>query len=390
MKEICTHNEGSDSAVIYQVESVEQVKDIWLALEGESEGGFFHSWYWMSPWLEMVLGKTPVYFFVCRTGENPYSCCLLTLCPAHRKKNLVRTLQLQINEYLAPGYDMIKAYNGLLTRKGQAEQAWHMFFKAVDGFSNKWDEILLSALLPDDYQLITNIHHGFRLDVEKTTYCWMKELDPSSSSSEALLLSCKKKSRKQLKQSIAAFTEVCAPELTAATDTRMALDYFRQMEQIHTERWQAVGEKGSFANPYWTQFHTRIISNCFDSGVILMFKVSCGDTVLGYLYGHYYRSRVYMHQTGFALMDDNRFRPGYVSHFEAMRHCAAMGAISYDLLPDVAESYKKFFTQPDPPLQRVLLKRSRPVFVLESTLEHFKRFKRNTSGASQQHTGDDL
>ena len=388
MKELYTHTDGLDSAVIYQIESPNQVKDIWLALEEVGDAGFFHSWCWMSTWLEMVLGKTPVYFFVCRTGATPYSCCLLTLCPTRRKKNLVRTLQLQINEYLAPGYDMIKAYNGLLTRKGQEEQAWRMFFRAVDGFSHHWDEILLSSLMPADYQLITNIRHGFRLDVEKTTCCWVKELAPESSTAVGLLQSCKKKTRKQLKQSITAFTEVCAPELTAATNTQMALDYFRQMEQIHTERWRAVGEKGSFANPHWAIFHTRMIKNYFDSGIILMFMISCGETILGYLYGHYYRRRVYMHQTGFALMDDNRFRPGYVSHFEAMRHCAAMGAITYDLLPDAADSYKKFFAQPEPVLQRVLLKRRRLVFVLEKILDRVKSFKTKNK-ALQHDNGED-
>jgi hypothetical protein len=48
MKELYTHTEGLDSAVIYQVESISQVRDIWLELEAQSDDGFFNSWFWMS------------------------------------------------------------------------------------------------------------------------------------------------------------------------------------------------------------------------------------------------------------------------------------------------------------------------------------------------------
>jgi CelD/BcsL family acetyltransferase involved in cellulose biosynthesis len=330
----------------------------------------------------MVLGKAPVYLFVYRHDGVSHSCCLLTLCPARRKKNLVSTLQLQINEYLAPGLDMIKAYNGLLSRKGSEQNAWRMFFQAAKRFNKQWDEILLSSLLPADVERVSNVDHGLAVDTEKTAFGWIKDLNLPDATGEALLHTCKKKSKKQLKQSLSAFAELCNIHFDAAADRATAIEFFEQMRDLHTQRWQAAGEDGSFANPHWTDFHTRMINNFFDDGLILMFKVSCGDLVLGYLYGHYYRNRVYMQQTGFVLMDDNKLRPGYVSHFEAMRYCAGMGALSYDLLPDSVQSYKKFFVAPEPPISRILVKRPRFVFLIEILVDYLKQLTRSKNAVS--------
>lgn len=387
MKELYKHAEADDSASVNQVESVEQVKDIWLALENECDGGFFQSWYWTSIWLDMALTKVPVYFFVYQRAGILNACCLVTFCPARRRKNLVRTLQLQINEYLCQGCNMVKAYNGLLTRKGEEKRSWEMFFQVVDRFNSQWDEILLSSLLPEDYALISSIDHGLGMDLDKTTCVWVKDFNLPATTRAALLDSCKKKSKQQLKQSLKAFAG-CGPlEISAASDTESALEYFAQMETIHTQRWQAVGKGGSFANPLWVDFHKRMINKYFDVGLILLFKVTCGDMILGYLYGHYYRNRVYMQQTGFTLMNNNTLRPGYVSHFEAMLFCAERGAVSYDLLPDGAVSYKKFFTSPGPTMYQVLLKRPRTFFVLEKLIEHVKKWiRRDNAHKDVQHT----
>ena len=376
MQEIFNFTRESDSVTVYAVGACEQVKPFWLELEQECDCDFFHSWHWMSSWLEMVLDKTSVYCFIYRQNDVVCSICMVTLCKSQRKKGLIRTLQLQLNEYLEPGLDMIKAYNGLLCREGTEKKSWEMFIEAAKRFNRQWDEILLSSISVSDQGLIQDIDHRLGIDLHRMAYRWVKDLSDQHACENTLLSTCKKKSRKQLKQSLNAFAEQCHIQIVAAENVETAMSYFEEMKEIHTRRWQAAGEDGSFANPYWVDFHKRLISNSFEQGIILMIRISCDEANLGYLYGHHYREKVYMHQTGFTLMDENKFRPGYVSHFEAMRYCAALGAKSYDFLPDDERSYKKFFTERGEPVSWFHLKRRRPVFILEKAINGLQRMKK--------------
>ena len=384
-------NRKPDHGLILPVADATAVASCWQELEARCDSHFFHSWTWVGNWLELVLPHTTVYLYLHRRQGQVQACGLLTLCPARRGKGLIRTLQLQLNEYLPhqQQLDMVKGYGGLLMAEGDKSRCWSLFLETVRGFHKGWDEILLSCLPKTDYHVLMAQSGGLTPVEKKAAATWVRELpapaDSAEALEEALLEGFKKKSRKQLRQSLGAFARQGDIDLDRADSAETALQFFDAMNAVHTARWLADGKQGSFANPNWVAFHRGVIGSGFDKGQILMLRVRCGEMLLGYLYGHLYRNRVYMHQTGFALMDDNNLRPGYVSHFKAMALCAADGRVSYDFLPDREGSYKKFFVEKGPCVSWLLLQRPRLIFRLEKVLRGFRGYGR----FRQRHKGQE-
>ncbi|MCG6984616.1 MAG: GNAT family N-acetyltransferase [Thiocapsa sp.] len=322
---------------------LEQLAQQWRLLESGEQVPFSLSWCWMGSWLSLVQRKTKVFVFECRNGPDVVGLCFLTLCPATRLKGHLSFMQLQLNEYLADGCDMAMAYNGLLCESRYLEGAWECFFRTAMEWNKVWDEISLRALSEDQYRVAARQSAKLRFETDRIDKTWRLEFDASFPSLEALIGSFKRKSRQQLRQTLAAYSELGALTITAAASVDEALELFLKMEALHTQRWEKVGKEGSYANPHWVAFHTNLIKSCFGTGQVQALEICVAGNPIGYLYGHVYNRTVYMHQTGFAQTDSTKFRPGYISHCLAMLLNLERGNMTYDFLPDTQDSYKRFF-----------------------------------------------
>ena len=178
----------------------------------------------------------------------------------------------------------------------------------------------------------------------------------------------KRKSRQQLKQSIKAYKQEIGDITWHVADSlEEALTYFKDMEELHTKRWEKVNVEGAFSNNKWVDFNAEVIREGFSKGEILLIKISCESTDMGYLHGFLYEGIAYMYQTGFVNTAENKLRPGYVSHLCAMIHCAGNNITAYDFLPDPAGSYKRFFADAGDPVYHFRLQKFRFKFLLENT-----------------------
>jgi len=350
---------------ITPVLSVEAVEPVWRALEARSRSHFFLSWTWIGSWLRLVRDTTPVWLFECRHGDRTVALALLTRFRGRRLKRSLPSTQVLLNEFLADGYNMVMAYNGLLAEPGMEQRAWDCFLDAARKWDEAWDEISLGSLPDGELPATPDDRSGLRVRPDKTFVRWAVPLRPECARPDALLRRMKRKSRQQLRQSLRAYGRLGDLSLRVASNTEEAHAYFDRLEELHTARWEAIGQHGSFQNPRWARFHRDLIDHGFDTGQVQLLEVRCADFPIGLLYGHQYGDTVYMHQTGFYLTDDNALRTGYVCHFEAMRHFAAKGLRNYDLLPDQADSYKRFFADPGEPIHWVQLQRPRLRFGAE-------------------------
>ncbi len=381
MKELQQIHHGNESASITQIESLQDVESLWRTLEANTESHFFHSWAWIGNWLNIVLAVTPVYLFSYRCESQVKAACFLTLCPVNRKKGLVRVIQLQMNEYLYSHYNMINGYNGILIIAGYEQNAWNYLIQSAQSFSKKWDELYLGSLDVTQRQYCENAKQELASVVDKQCFVWSKTLPNVSSTQDAFIDTFKRKSRQQLRQTLKAFAECGEVHFEVAETVERAKMLFHMMEETHTERWVAVGKKGSYANKVWAQFHETLIEQFFQDGLIQLIKVLVGDKTVGYLYGHVYRNKVFMHQTGFPHLEDNRLRSGHLSHFHAMYWNHQQGRSEYDFLPDFANSYKKFFVDAGDEIVNLSLRRRRWVFLLESFIDKLKQYRKKIQSA---------
>jgi Acetyltransferase (GNAT) domain len=367
VKIIFQKNYGIGLVNIYQVYSSEDVAILWSELEGLASQHFFTSWFWLGPWLDLVLPEASVYLCCYLCESQIKAACFFTQCEVKRKKGLIKIKQLEMNEY-AKGFNIFNGYGGILSLPEYQSTAWNCFIDAAKEFDSDWDEFLISSLNSSQYQDCIASTGNMKWLIDKRCFVWSKNIE-NLLTQEALLESFKRKSRQQLRQTIKAFEELGEIKVECASSLDQARDFFNHMGEVHSKRWAAVGRRGSFANNIWQGFHKRLIDRYFDAGIIQLLKISAGDQLLGFLYGHFYKGKIYMHQTAFTQADDNKLRFGYASHFYAMLLNAQNGVTEYDLLPDFECSYKKFFTDPGEEIVWVALKRDRLKFKVERMIE---------------------
>ena len=324
-------------------DSIEELGRRWRSLESRVDVPFSLSWCWIGAWLPMARAETDVFVFECRKDEDVVAMCFVTICEARRLKGHLSVRQLQLNEYRSEELNMVIAYNGLLGEPQYLDAAWDCFFRTASKWSGRWDEIALNSLVDTQYALVENHLNGLNLEVDRIDKAWKIAFDSEVASIDDLLRFFKQKSRQQLRQTLKAYQELGELKVRAAEDACQALAMFKNMEELHTKRWEKVGKSGCYANTNWVGFHTRIIQHCFDTGHVQVLEISCADKPIGYLYGHIYRNKVYMQQTGFAQTSSTKYRPGYISHFMAILLNLYKGNLHYDFLPDGQDSYKRFF-----------------------------------------------
>lgn len=339
------------STSLIKVTDISQLETKWRSLELHCTPSFFLTWTWIGPWAKMVSKNTELYFFCLNEDGTPIAMCFITLCQVKRLKGLITARQIQLNEHLDNGCNMVIQYNGLLAESGNLNKAWKHLLDALLDWNKNWDEIAISSLTAQDVSLLTAAATRFHIKIDKAHPRWIVPLDAKCASEDNMLSRFKGKSRRQLKQSLNAYTKDFGEiTLIAAEDLTQALEFFKRMESLHTSRWVQAGKAGSFANPKWVEFHKDVITEGFSRGEIQIVEIHAGETILGYIYGHPYMGTAYMQQTGFTTTQDNRLRPGYVSHLHTMLYNAEKGIQIYDFLPDEPDSYKKFFTSASEPV----------------------------------------
>ena len=84
-----------------------------------------------------------------------------------------------------------------------------------------------------------------------------------------------------------------------------------------------------------------------------------------------HRGRVYAYQSGFRYSQDNRLKPGLVSHLEAIELNRRLGHEAYDFLAGDAR-YKRSLSNKSNELLWLVLQRRRMDFWLENRLRDLK------------------
>jgi hypothetical protein len=364
-------------ADVSRVYDLEDVTRLWCDLQSLACPHFFLSWTWIGSWLAMVLPTTPVWLFTARRGDQVVAAALLTRDVRPRLRGRLQVRQVQVNEFLAPGFDMVMGYNGLLTVPGVEEASWRAFLKMLSEWGPEWDELALCALSGREVQRLEATIGDLRVVHDKSFPSWVVDLSPLVASPGDPIRLLKRKSRQQLRQSRRAFAERGALSIRPALSLGEAHCMFDKLGAMHTQRWQAAGRRGAFANLRWVAFHRQIIDQAFETGTAQLLETRVGGEPVGYLYGHVFGDTVFMQQTGFARSDNNRLRSAHVSHVEAMRYYAERGIRRYDLLPDEAASYKRFFTSPGPPVHWVQVQRPRKNLAIERSLRTLRDHLRN-------------
>lgn len=348
------------------------VERIWRDLSDAYPRSFFVSWSWMENWLACLPREHAPRFAVIRSEQKPISAFFLTRRNIARLR-IVGSRALFFNTTGVERLDNLWIeYNGIVGRDLSIG-------KLVDLLPDDWDELFLPGLRADAFGgLIETVIRGFRVRIERTVPLYYVDL--ARVREETYLKLIGGQTRSQVRR---AQREAGKLELEIAHDEATAFELYDELVVLHQAQWQAKGQPGAFADPWFDRFHRRLIGQRFRHGEIQLVRVRASDHgTLGVLYNFVHRGRVLQYQSGMQQLDNKHLKPGFITHTAAIEHAAQTGHEIYDFLGGDMR-YKKSLATHSTSLVWARLQRLRIRFLVEDRLRDWARARRAASDNAQ-------
>ena len=114
--------------------------------------------------------------------------------------------------------------------------------------------------------------------------------------------------RSRLRRTLRAFGPLHEEWAQDAESARAILD---DLVVLHQARWTAGGEPGAFAEARVLAFHRDLVAALAGAAGVVLFRVrDAAGATIGCVYAFADAGTVLFYQGGFAVLDDNKRRPG--------------------------------------------------------------------------------
>ena len=341
----------------------------WRKLEDVARPSFFTSWQWIGTLLAAVPAEhRPSLLRGVARGET-VALALLGAGVTSRRRGLVRSRALYLNQTGDPRFDSITIeHNGILAAVGAETAVLDAAIGWFAGLSEEADELYFSGSL---LRLPEGAVEGRELGRNETAVpSYSIELDLLSPSDGELYPVLSANARQQLRRAVRRFERWGPLQLNAATTPAEALGFFTAMKALHCASWERRGKTHAFSGAFFEAFHRLLIERSFAEGGTQLLRASAGERVIGYLYNFRLGDRIYAYQSGFADAD-RRERPGIVTHALAIRHAFRSGVRVYDFMAGRNRLKESFATRCEPMLWQVF-QQPRLAFRLEHLARRYK------------------
>lgn len=341
----------------------------WRDLQPQSDHSFFQSWTWIGCWLQMLPASIRPLLLCARRGTGLVG--LGVFVPRRTiRHGFVVSRGLHLHETGDAALDSLTIeHNGLLVAREGARAIVARCLEALVALE-RFDEVHLPGvpfwyldLCARDLCARTSSH----LEVNRTSPLHTVDLAKAAGSGYERLLS--RNTRQQIRRALRLCDGLC---YRLAEDTDQALAFLADLQRLHQACWTARGQPGAFANPFFTAFHRRLIRTALPRRQVELACISSEKGIIGYLYNLKNSRYIYSYQSGFHYPEDNRFKPGLVSHRLAIEHGLAAGDAVYDFLAG-DDRYKRSLATDRGQLVWLTLQQPRLAFSLERGLRGVKR-----------------
>jgi len=346
---------------------VQDLALLWRDLEARADMTFFLSWSWIGAWIA-ELGHCPPVLF----GEASGALVLLGLVVPQRRceAGVIRVNGLRLHTTGERGQDCIAIeYNGFLVDRAWAGQietkavGWLLRRAIVAG--RRRDELHVMGMLERDRANF--VPPGYLVQQPYRKPSWRVDLNAVRVSGRSYLDTLSANTRQQIRRSMRLYQEAGPLSATRAVDVPTALCWLDGLKELHQRQWQARGEPGGFAFPFFERFQRRLVADCIPRSEIEMLRVTRGEQAIGYVYNLVLRGHVGAFVTGFLYEDDKRLKPGLVCHTLAIERHLREGALVYDFLAG-EHRYKSNLGTPGPDFVYLLIQRPTAMTMAEHLL----------------------
>ena len=331
-----------------------QVASVWDELCRQSGASFFLTADWVENWLSIFGQHLEPEILVFRCGDSAVGACLIARQVVRIKGIPFRRVFLNCSGE-PPADGTCIEYNRLLCLPGHEQEVSSELRAHLAG--THWDEFVLPGmeLGPGTDALTAD---AFRISKSASASRYV-DLVPLRQEGKAYESTLSSNTRQQIRRSLRFYEELSGPVAIkqAATEAETS-QFFNELIELHQKSWVGKGERGAFSSEKFLAFHRRLIERTFSKDGVHLLRVSTGSAVIGVLYCFFHRGRVYFYQSGFSYHDDNRSKPGLLTHFLAINHYLSSrpDAVDYDFLAGDSQ-YKRSLAKQQRLLEWIVVQR---------------------------------
>jgi CelD/BcsL family acetyltransferase involved in cellulose biosynthesis len=342
--------------------------DRWRAHEGRVGGSFFLSWTWIGAWVAR-LERPPLLLAVTDAAGNDVALGLFTQSVERRQK-VLRVRQLRLHDTGIRASDAITIeYNSLLCAPDDEGTIWAAAIASLRAHGG-WDELVVSGATEGTADILAKLGLGLHRRAETSSaYVDLSALRAQGIGDRAGYVgTLGKNTRSQIRRSIRLYEERGPLTLTACDDVE---SFFAELGTHHEAKWREAGIDGATANTAYMAFHRTMIADALPRGEVELLRACAGDEAFGWLYNFVWRGHVLFYLSGFRAEDDNRLKPGLVTHALAVERHLRAGRDVYDFMGGT-NRYKTSLGQPGPDIVSLAVQRRVPKLALEGLARGLK------------------
>lgn len=309
------------------------VETIWNELAALCPHSYFLSWGFVETWLQSLPPEAALKLAVFREQDSPIAATFLGHSRVVRQK-VFRSDAWLLNQTGDRKLDQIYIEDNSILADPRARISLRDLLAQLPG---AWDELYFSGVDPRSAagKLLERVDAPYRLLIANRIPAPYIELAAARQKDYLALLSSN--TRSQVRRCYKLYEARGPLQRDVAADVSSALEIYAELVELHQRWWQRRGEPGAFASSYFAGFHRSLIERRFAAGEIQLVRVRCGGQTIGCLYNFVWNGTVSFYQSGFRMEEDNRLKPGFICHAEAVRHNAACGHAVYDFMASFDE-----------------------------------------------------
>ena len=302
--------------------------ELWRDLEARSDCSFFQSWTWTGCLAEERF-TDPILLQARQAGR------LIAMGLFNRRRTWAGREVVWLGETGHAGHDAVFIeWNGLLTEEGTAADVLDQCLRAaclmeIDGKRRSLRRrVMLSGVDTPTAELAGSL--GVSFLVRRTMAAPFVDLAALRDAGRPYLAALSSNARYQLRRSDRRYGDLA---LHRAATRDEALDFLKQLAELHQATWRQRGRPGAFADPHFTRFHQTLIERGFERREVDLLRVASGTRTVGFLYNFEWRGCALAYQSGFDYPQaEQHQKPGLTCHHQAIEEAFTRGLDRYDFL----------------------------------------------------------
>jgi CelD/BcsL family acetyltransferase involved in cellulose biosynthesis len=290
-----------------------------------------NSWAWVKTWLKNYTDIVQPTFAFGKQGNQPIGAALITEA-THRIRGIpIPSVHLGTAGEPAEETTHVQ-YNRLLVAPENLDAfALGLLYTLEEQF--RWSELRLDGFVPEHAEALmrAGAHTGLHFRVDRRlspVFDFQKAVDEGY---QDVISALGTNTRYNIRRSLRLFDKHFGERSIEWAQTHeQAKDILRELIPLHQQRWEQVGVPGAFQSDRVRRYHEDLIDtlSLWPRGALIVFRLKQGETTMGCLFSFVEEGgHVMSYKSGLAVFEDNRLKPGLVTHTVCMEECKRRGLL---------------------------------------------------------------